>query len=971
MINRAKIMHHCDFYRKAQASVYVSIDRIISAFRSGLILLVLVVIAGPVWAGQDQAEQRADLREKLQLLKRETISASELVDRKRLSFDAVIQATGNNPQDIYNWVKTNTRPLPYRGILKGALGVLIERQGNSLDRSLLLVELIERAGYRAKLANVKLNDSAMPVVKTLVSAELERPAMNDVQGDFAWTDQELANHQTEIAKVTGVSRDVAQEGAGRKEQKAAKAMAQLMDEANHQAKVILRKLPLPTLSSTSLLTQSLESLEDHWWVVASVDGENVMFDFFFEQQNTSLKELGYSNDNPVKVSRENLPEDLYHHVTFRIMADKISMQGEDNSAVVLEHTLRTEESRLQAIDLSFTPMARVLKANSAESFSAEHLRKKLAQQQEWVPALQIGDERYSQSSIRADGSLGLNPKLPRQGVMALSNSFSRKRQTPEEVSPSRNNYLTEVRLEVEIEGGGNRTKEIRVLFDIRDQIAKAMLDGRKRKAGLSSVTAKRKVSEASKQQAALKAKRDACSKQAGVEHADLWVLEKDADLSSMESIELFGELAGSDKCMALQSALAYAKPVAARKIGQGMSPKSAAELGLSKGLQSHRINLPEDLRVTRAEKLMRKQQFLVLPFTVTDTYLTEQFRIAALQHQGALIKLLDSELPVTPQKVVEKLEGRARLDLKLLSFALLRQQPESGVPFAITQANLVSTFSMMSVNKPSIEVSTGMDIIVNAITPLSRDPDISRLTAIRQGVIDTMIENHLVASGLDRNNTAHQFKSDIDNNSVTEWIASPVDHGLKNFPDVRRADDSATLATLIYSPSRLTGDQLPASFWFVNNQTGQTLGYSNTGKGGVIETVIHIGAILRQSKDWIDYVICIAKGVKERCKLLACFINKAGEQVSSAAEGVMGAAFPARSAKDALTAFTRGKKETQKFVLQSLLNKLAEEKVTRKLVAQIDDATAQLAFDVTAILCNMGAAEPSIKSERASKSPRS
>jgi len=78
--------------------------------------------------------------------------AAGRIDRNYFDFDAVLKNVGSRPKDLFSWVQSNTKILPYSGVLKGAWGVLMERGGNTLDRSLLLIELLERAGYEAELS---------------------------------------------------------------------------------------------------------------------------------------------------------------------------------------------------------------------------------------------------------------------------------------------------------------------------------------------------------------------------------------------------------------------------------------------------------------------------------------------------------------------------------------------------------------------------------------------------------------------------------------------------------------------------------------------------------------------------------------------------------------------------------------------------------------------------------------------------
>ena len=56
-----------------------------------------------------------------------------------------------DPQKMLDWVRDNTRLVPYEGSLRGALGVLMDRNGNSLDRSILLARLLELPRVRGEL----------------------------------------------------------------------------------------------------------------------------------------------------------------------------------------------------------------------------------------------------------------------------------------------------------------------------------------------------------------------------------------------------------------------------------------------------------------------------------------------------------------------------------------------------------------------------------------------------------------------------------------------------------------------------------------------------------------------------------------------------------------------------------------------------------------------------------------------------
>ena len=66
---------------------------------------------------------------------------------------------GKDLDEIFGRVSTGVRYEPYAGILRGATGTAIARSANSADRSLLLAEVLRRAGYKVRFARGQLDDA--------------------------------------------------------------------------------------------------------------------------------------------------------------------------------------------------------------------------------------------------------------------------------------------------------------------------------------------------------------------------------------------------------------------------------------------------------------------------------------------------------------------------------------------------------------------------------------------------------------------------------------------------------------------------------------------------------------------------------------------------------------------------------------------------------------------------------------------
>src|SRR5205085_181482 len=71
----------------------------------------------------------------------------------------VIEQAGRDPGKLLQWVKEQTVFVAYQGVLRGPCGVLMDRVGNDLDRSLLLAQVVSLSGYEVRLARAQLTEA--------------------------------------------------------------------------------------------------------------------------------------------------------------------------------------------------------------------------------------------------------------------------------------------------------------------------------------------------------------------------------------------------------------------------------------------------------------------------------------------------------------------------------------------------------------------------------------------------------------------------------------------------------------------------------------------------------------------------------------------------------------------------------------------------------------------------------------------
>ena len=105
-------------------------------------------------------EDRKRAAEKLENLFDALEEAAKEIPRDTFDPKAIVEKVGTDPQKLFEWVRDNTYLVPYRGSLRGPIGVVMDRLGNSLDRSLLLISPRARFFKRESTLTIIKNSRA-------------------------------------------------------------------------------------------------------------------------------------------------------------------------------------------------------------------------------------------------------------------------------------------------------------------------------------------------------------------------------------------------------------------------------------------------------------------------------------------------------------------------------------------------------------------------------------------------------------------------------------------------------------------------------------------------------------------------------------------------------------------------------------------------------------------------------------------
>jgi hypothetical protein len=381
----------------------------------------------------------------------------------RDTFDpqAVITKVGQDPASLFKWVRDETHLVPYRGALRGPIGVLMDRSGNSLDRALLLCTLLRLAGYQSRLAHGILSKEQAEQILT----RRQPLAANGV----------AASPRTPVSEIDTLMKKYSEkyrldDVALHKEfEERSLEAARLNEEAGkrvvHQASAI-RKLMGDTKSSdvSAERTKALDALEDHWWVQREAGTAWVDMD-----PTLSDTEQGRSLVSPIETKQpDKLDSETWHNVRIRLLVEQW-IGGHLKETPVLTHLLRPSELIGSTIVLSQGPTN--LPKDLSAGDSIERLRQVVLGQHEWLPVLKIDDNVVAQSSFTDLGDVNEKPSLgrgPAAGAFgsaagSLSNILGGESKEAEKAT----RYLTAewIDYEIHIPGQSNRTVR-REIFDL-------------------------------------------------------------------------------------------------------------------------------------------------------------------------------------------------------------------------------------------------------------------------------------------------------------------------------------------------------------------------------------------------------------------------------------------------------------------------------------------------------------------------
>ena len=441
---------------------------------------VFAMLMALVWAGATQKAGAADpppatsadlaqLSAAIGKLLKQSEAIERQIPRETFDFNAVVNQAGRSPGDLFKWVRQNTIWVPYHGVLRGGSGVLMDRVGNSLDRSLLLATLLQTAGQTVRLQHGQISEQkAKELLPGLRKAARPPVTTGEPADDQKEVEQIARDNGTDVATVR---RTIAQNTL--EFSRRAEDMARRVSE---QTPVLASALAGAAKARAKSDESDIDSLRDHWWVQRQETGNWIDMDLLGGDGKAIVPADKFV---PIDAVHNVIPLDasLWHEVVVRVVTEQLK-DGKLKESTVLTQNMRPADVLGKRITLINYPLNWPTEQELNKSKDPEQgVRQALLKVHEWVPVLSVSESTRIASSVSDNGDVDPHPNLtgaPSKATVAGAQGALDAFGLGNDAPPKAVGAFTAQWIEFEIHQPGSAPRTIRrEVFDLIGPAARA------------------------------------------------------------------------------------------------------------------------------------------------------------------------------------------------------------------------------------------------------------------------------------------------------------------------------------------------------------------------------------------------------------------------------------------------------------------------------------------------------------------
>jgi hypothetical protein len=330
---------------------------------------------------------------------------AEAGELPRAEFDpaALVDALDRDPQKLFEWVRDRTWWAPYRGLLRGAKGVMLDRVGSSLDRAVLLGELMRRAGHTVRLAHAQLpEDRARELLGKVRPIPDQRRAPTTPKAASA--DQQRAAEAI-MPGLQKAMKELVADSKRRSDQAAALVRSQA-DQLSAAVRDVATKAGADDDKA------AVAALQDHWWAEREDNGNWIALDVLLADAKVGVALAAASETSEWKAGADapSIPATDWHTVRIRVVVERYQ-GGATTESTVLETNLRPMDVLERPVTLGHMPKPWPAEVPGPKT-DPKALRDAALTVREWVPFLSVGRDLIAQSGFTDSGDVKTNPLDP-------------------------------------------------------------------------------------------------------------------------------------------------------------------------------------------------------------------------------------------------------------------------------------------------------------------------------------------------------------------------------------------------------------------------------------------------------------------------------------------------------------------------------------------------------------------------------